>query len=391
MAAVAPMFALAIIPVIGLVGMAVDYSRANSIKAALQASLDATALAMARLAPTLTAEQLQEKTSAYFTAQFNRPEAKNVSVTTAYTTTDGSTLTVTANGSVDTTFTRVMGYTSLSVGSSSTIKWGNQRLRVALVLDTTGSMASAGKIDAMKTATKNLIDQLKDRRDHQRRRLRLDRSVQPRRECRLGATRPRTGSTGRLGRRAVGHQAPTGRSNRDQSARAASCPFANSNHGFRCMGRADATARPTRARTFPRAAPTRAISARASTAAARSPRKRRCNYNGCYDSQPSTTVSYNTVCSGSGSCTCGSTGNCSCTGNGDSKVCTQTVTTVWSPTPTPGSQNARITWNGCVADRGTRDRARHAQNYDQKIVAPIAGTAASLFYRRSNTTTARPR
>ena len=160
--AVAPMFALAIIPVIGLVGMAVDYSRANSIKAALQASLDATALAMARLAPTLTAEQLQEKTSAYFTAQFNRPEAKNVSVTTAYTTTDGSTLTVTANGSVDTTFTRVMGYTSLSVGSSSTIKWGNQRLRVALVLDTTGSMASAGKIDAMKTATKNLIDQLKD-------------------------------------------------------------------------------------------------------------------------------------------------------------------------------------------------------------------------------------
>ena len=32
---VAPMFALAVIPVFGLVGAAVDYSRANSIKAGL--------------------------------------------------------------------------------------------------------------------------------------------------------------------------------------------------------------------------------------------------------------------------------------------------------------------------------------------------------------------
>jgi hypothetical protein len=59
--AVAPIFALSIIPVIGLVGMAVDYSRANSIKAALQASLDATALAMARLAPTLTRSSCSRK------------------------------------------------------------------------------------------------------------------------------------------------------------------------------------------------------------------------------------------------------------------------------------------------------------------------------------------
>ena len=35
------------------------------------------------------------------------------------------------------------------------------RLRVALALDNTGSMASAGKIDALKTATKSLLDQLK--------------------------------------------------------------------------------------------------------------------------------------------------------------------------------------------------------------------------------------
>src|ERR1043165_3520965 len=102
--AVAPIFALAIIPVIGLVGMAVDYSRANSIKVKLQAALDATALAMARSAPTLTPQQLQDQTSAYFSAQFNRPDAKTVSVSTTYTTTDGSTLVVSATGSMETTF-----------------------------------------------------------------------------------------------------------------------------------------------------------------------------------------------------------------------------------------------------------------------------------------------
>ena len=57
---------------------------------------------------------------------------------------------------------KVMGYSNLNIGSTSTVKWGNSRLRVALVLDNTGSMASAGKMDALKTATKNLLDQLKN-------------------------------------------------------------------------------------------------------------------------------------------------------------------------------------------------------------------------------------
>jgi len=158
---VAPIFAIAMLPVMGLVGMAVDYSRGNSMKAAVQAALDATALAMARSAPNLTAADLQQQSSDMFFANFNRPDAKNVVVTAAYSTTNGSALTLGASGIIETTFTRIMGVSQLNVGSSSTIKWGNQRLRVALVLDTTGSMASAGKIDALKTATKNLIDQLK--------------------------------------------------------------------------------------------------------------------------------------------------------------------------------------------------------------------------------------
>lgn len=159
---VAPIFAIAVIPVLGLVGAAVDYSRANSIRAGLQSALDATSLAMAKLAPTLTPAQLQQQTTAYFNAMFNHPEAKNIVITPAYSTSGGSQLVITASGSMDTTFMRVMGYQSLNIGSNVTVKWGMNRLRVALALDNTGSMSSAGKIGALKTATNGLLTQLKD-------------------------------------------------------------------------------------------------------------------------------------------------------------------------------------------------------------------------------------
>ena len=158
---VAPMFALAVIPVVGFIGAAVDYSRANAVKAGLQSALDATALAMAKLAPTLTQGDLQIKSTAYFQAMFSHPEAKNVTVTPTYTTTGGSQLTLAGSASVDTAFMKLMGYTNLDIKSTATVKWGMNRLRVALALDNTGSMASAGKIDALKTATKSLLDQLK--------------------------------------------------------------------------------------------------------------------------------------------------------------------------------------------------------------------------------------
>jgi len=159
---VAPMFAIAVIPVFGLVGAAVDYSRANSVRAGMQSAIDATALAMAKLAPTLTQTQLQQQTTAYFNAMFNHPEAKNLVITPTYTTAGGSQLVISVSSSMDTTFMKIMGLPSLAIGSTSTVKWGNSRLRVALVLDNTGSMNDDGKMTALKSATNALLTQLKN-------------------------------------------------------------------------------------------------------------------------------------------------------------------------------------------------------------------------------------
>src|SRR5262249_59120463 len=93
-------------------------------------------------------------------ANFNRPGTLNVTVTPNYDTST-STVTVTATGSVPSTLLHVIGINQLDVNTMSSVTWGNTRLRVALVLDNTGSMASSGNMTALKTAAQNLLTQLK--------------------------------------------------------------------------------------------------------------------------------------------------------------------------------------------------------------------------------------
>ncbi len=157
---VAITFALATLPLVGTVGFAVDYSHANSVKAAMQAALDSTALMLSRDAATLNSNDLQTKAKSYFDAMFTRPEAKNVTITATYTTTGGSQVKVDGAALVPTGFLGVIGYQNITVNGSSTTAWGSSRLRVALALDNTGSMAWDGKMTALKSATKSLLTQL---------------------------------------------------------------------------------------------------------------------------------------------------------------------------------------------------------------------------------------
>ena len=159
---VALTFGIATLPLIGAVGAAVDYSHANSVKAAMQSALDSTALMLARDASTMTDPNLDAKAKAYFAAMFTRPEATNIVVNATYSTTTGSQVLVTGSARVPTTIMAIAGYTTMTINGSSTAKWGSERLRVALALDNTGSMADHGKMTALKSATKSLLTQLKN-------------------------------------------------------------------------------------------------------------------------------------------------------------------------------------------------------------------------------------
>jgi hypothetical protein len=67
---------------------------------------------------------------------------------------------VTRSGTYTTSFMKIAGFPTFDIGATSASIWGNVRMRVAIVLDNTGSMAQDGKMSAMQTAAKNLVDQL---------------------------------------------------------------------------------------------------------------------------------------------------------------------------------------------------------------------------------------
>jgi Flp pilus assembly protein TadG len=160
---VAPIFGLAIVPIVALAGLAVDYSRGSSAKADIQAALDATALALSKEAVGLSERDLKTRATNYFRAVLNRPEIVNINIDPKLNNlgTGGYQLVVNGTAKINSTFALVMRKSDLDIAGVAEVKWGVKRLEVALALDNTGSMASNGKLAALKTATNNLLDTLK--------------------------------------------------------------------------------------------------------------------------------------------------------------------------------------------------------------------------------------
>ena len=153
---VAPMFALAIVPIIGLVGAAVDYSRGNAARTAMLASLDATALMLSRdAADHGRRRRSPPRRHRYFNAQFNRPEVAERPGQRGADQPAAGQLHARCDGErqrADDVHASVLGQTKIDIGSSAQVKWGVKKLELALVLDNTGSMASNGKMTELKTA-----------------------------------------------------------------------------------------------------------------------------------------------------------------------------------------------------------------------------------------------
>jgi Flp pilus assembly protein TadG len=156
-------FALSIIPVIAAIGSAVDYSRANSARTAMQAALDSTALILSKDAQTMTTAQLNAKALAVFLANFHRSEVTGVSVDPIFTTpAPGSfALQIKASGSVPTTFMG-MWQPTVAISADAQAVWGMKRLELALALDNTGSMQSSQKMTQLKLAAKDLLKTLQN-------------------------------------------------------------------------------------------------------------------------------------------------------------------------------------------------------------------------------------
>ena len=361
------LFALSIVPIVGFVGAAVDYSRANSVKAAMQAAADATSLMLSKDAAALTNGQLQAKANEYFKALFTRSEAKSLVVGAVYTQDSGSQIVVNASSSVPTNFMGMIGYSSLKVGVTSQVKWGSTKLRIALVLDTTGSMADAGKMTAMQTATKNLLTQLQGAAATNGD---VYVSIIPfSKNVNVGAGNYTANwidwTDWEAEPKVLQGSKP---SNWSDIGPGDNCPFTTSAHGFRCAPTPTSTSTTS---TIPSTGTYSGYICPSTDTGGKDATKIGIIYNGCYNS----VLNLKTVSSGSNA-SCGSTSNCTCSSSGSSRVCKQeTYDHTWV-------KNARSTWNGCVTERGTSSGP--SGDYDRKITAPSTSAAASLFPAEQN-------
>ena len=141
---VVPIFAIALIPVVGLTGSAVDYSRASSIKAAMQAVTDATALALVQGALSLPSGDVSATATNVFNASFSRPDATQLLVSAQSSSSGTVTVTVTAQMATD--FMGVVGLPTMTIGARAVaMKTPGDGLGCVLALNRMVSGAATGQ------------------------------------------------------------------------------------------------------------------------------------------------------------------------------------------------------------------------------------------------------
>jgi len=130
----------------------------------MQSALDTTALNLSKTAQGLSTAQIDGQAQQVFNALFIRPEVQDVSATSAFSSPQQGNfvLNVTGSGTINTLFSKVIGHSQISFTAKSGVLWGIKKLNLAMALDNTGSMASNGKMTALKTAAHNLINTLKE-------------------------------------------------------------------------------------------------------------------------------------------------------------------------------------------------------------------------------------
>src|SRR6476660_8326346 len=110
---VAITFAFSLIPLLALVGAAVDLSRANSVRTSLQLAVDSTALMLSKKASSASNDEIKGLAETYFAGLFKRPDATNTKVTATYSATAGSQIVISASADMDTEFMRMLGFRTI--------------------------------------------------------------------------------------------------------------------------------------------------------------------------------------------------------------------------------------------------------------------------------------
>lgn len=160
---VAMTFGLALLPLAGMVGAALDYSRAGLEQTRLQRATDAIALSLSSEPATTTASGLQARADKLLSTLYGAPNSIAISSFTATRT--GQSIRVAVSATNRNSLMQIVGVPSTAVGATSLSAWGQSRIELALVLDNTGSMndliGGQRKIDALKASALRMVSDLR--------------------------------------------------------------------------------------------------------------------------------------------------------------------------------------------------------------------------------------
>lgn len=155
--------ALMIIPLVGMLGIGIDMSRAYLYRAQLSGALDAAALAGGKAFHSPTRD---EEIQTFFDLNF-QPNYMGGSLGQLEINELDSvkkTLTVSASGSIPASFMAIFGFETIPVNVTTETTSKTTGLQLVMVLDSTGSMRSTSggvtRMSSLKDASNTLVDQL---------------------------------------------------------------------------------------------------------------------------------------------------------------------------------------------------------------------------------------
>jgi len=155
---VAILFAASAIPLIGLLGGAVDITRHQRFKTEILNAMDATAIALARANPENDADA-----DAFVNARIplmmpnRRPDGMLHLGRFDATKLDGG-WRIALSGAMDTAFLPLVGVRQMPLNLSTEVMTNGGKYEIALALDNTGSMAEHNKIGALRDAANHLTE-----------------------------------------------------------------------------------------------------------------------------------------------------------------------------------------------------------------------------------------
>lgn len=169
--------AVAIFPIIGLVGGGVDLARAHTAKSRLQQACDAAALAGRRaMSGSTLSNAAKAEALKFFNFNFAQRQYGTATFTPQVTSPSAGVVRVTASTSIPTSLMKVFGFRQIAIQANCEAIHELENIDIMLVLDTTGSMnctpseagtcgrqteISTSRIVALRSAVMTLYDELK--------------------------------------------------------------------------------------------------------------------------------------------------------------------------------------------------------------------------------------